>query len=53
MAPGSILEVRLTAIVSITTAVEVGELWSTWSIITSRRYSAESSVRRKMVVAGD
>lgn len=50
---GLILEVRLTATVSITTPVEDGESWSVWSITTSRRYSAGSSVWRKMFVAGD
>ena len=44
---------RLTAMMSITTAVEDGELRSIWSIIKSQRYNAESSIWRKIFVAGD
>lgn len=44
---------RLTATVSITTAVEDGERWPISSIIRSRRYSAQSSIWRKLLMAGD
>ena len=45
---------RLTATVSITTAVEDGERWSISSIIRSRRYSAQSSKWRKLLIhSGD
>ena len=39
--------------VSITTAVEDEELRSICSIVENQRYNAESSIWRKMFVAGD